>query len=205
MDLLERRNMLMRGGDSTDWKALFMGMVDGSLSGDIVIPDTVTTIREGAFNGMTALTSVVATGVTSIGTNAFNWCLNIESVTFGTINAIGSNVFSNCRKLITPITLSDAVTSIGASAFTNCYKIPWIDIGGGVTSIGNQALRHLNSCQYIICRATTPPTMTYFADSNITPQYPIYVPDASVAAYKAESGWSNYGDRIKPLSDFNNT
>lgn len=204
MDLMQRRNILMRGGDSTDWKALFMGMVDGTLSGDIIIPDTVTYIRSYAFSGIHELTSVVASGVSSIGGYAFQSCINLESVSLGTINAIGGSAFFNCRKLATPITLSDNVTTLGGSTFFNCYKIPWVDVGAGVTSIGSQCFRYLDSCQYVIMRPTTPPTLATLNFIGVsTGSYPIYVPDASVATYKAANDWSSLASRIFPISDLN--
>lgn len=42
-----------------------------------------------------------------------------------------------------------------------------------------------------------------FGGSNNT-KYKIYVPDASVNAYKAAEGWSNLADKIFPLSQIKN-
>ena len=60
----------------------------------------------------------------------------------------------------------------------------------------------------IYCKAITPPVAVKFTEGDfnqyqfwnifdgITPEYKIYVPVASVDAYKNADGWSDYADRI---------
>lgn len=54
---------------------------------------------------------------------------------------------------------------------------------------------------FIIMEATTPPT----AGANLFQSCPaltsIYVPDASVEAYKAATNWSTYASKIKGISE----
>ena len=57
------------------------------------------------------------------------------------------------------------------------------------------------SLQYVICQAVTPPTIGTDNFTN-TNNCPIYVPDASVTAYREASVWVSYADRIKPLSEY---
>lgn len=45
----------------------------------------------------------------------------------------------------------------------------------------------------IYCKATTPPTL----GSNAFDYTIIYVPQASVEAYKSADGWSEYANRIE--------
>ena len=55
--------------------------------------------------------------------------------------------------------------------------------------------------QYAIVKATTPPTL----GTNGSMGYgnsPIYVPDASVDAYKSATNWSVIASRICPLSEY---
>ncbi|MDE6783904.1 MAG: leucine-rich repeat protein, partial [Ruminococcus sp.] len=58
-------------------------MIDGSTcEGDIVIPDSVTSISDGAFISCSGLLSItIPDSVTSIGTGAFFECSNLESIT----------------------------------------------------------------------------------------------------------------------------
>lgn len=196
------RRMMMRSGDSTDWKSLFIGVVDGSIAGDITLPDDVTTIKQYCFAGCVDLTSVNAPNVTVLGVNAFNGARALKYLTIGTLQSIGGSVFSNCRALESPIVIGNSVTEIGSTTFFNCYKLPYVDVGTGVTSIGTQAFRYNTEMQYVIMRPTSPPTLygNNFIEVS-TASYPIYVPDESVAAYKAANNWSALASRIFPLSD----
>ncbi len=87
--------------------------IDGKeILGELIIPDSVTSIGDGAFTGCKGLTSITIP----------------DSVT-----SIGEHVFEGCTGL-TSITIPDSVTSIGYSAFGNCTgltiyceaaNIPW--------------------------------------------------------------------------------
>lgn len=196
-----RRRMGARGS-SIDWESIARGLLTNSLSGVVELPDDITLLRPYCFYNCYHVTGIIARGVTDIGESAFNYMINLESLELDTITNIRANAFSNCRKLETPIVISDSVTALPQTVFFSCYKIPYIDVGTGVTSIGNQCFRYLENCQYVIMRPTTPPTLgtNNFVNSSAA-TYPIYVPDASVNDYKAESGWSSFASRIKPISE----
>lgn len=77
---------------------------------------------------------------------------------------------------MTSITIPESVTSIGGSAFLNCR------FGAG-----------------FYCECATPPAITRdtpFGYNRIS--FKIYVPRASVDAYKAADGWKEYADAIEP-------
>ena len=187
---------------SIDWESIARGLLTNSLSGVVKLPDDITLLKEYCFYYCQNVTGVVARGVTNIKESAFNYMINLESLELGTITNIGASAFSNCRKLETPIVISNSVTALPQTVFFNCYKIPYIDVGTGVTSIGNQCFRYLTNCQYVIMRPTTPPTLGILNFVNSTAAtYPIYVPDASVNTYKAASGWDALASRIFPISD----
>jgi hypothetical protein len=65
---------------------------------ELVIPDDVQSIGDGAFYRCSSLTSVTfGSGVTSIGDWAFERCSNLTSVTLGSgVTSIGNGVFSGC-------------------------------------------------------------------------------------------------------------
>ena len=73
-------------------KHLFM---DGKEITDLVIPNSVTSIRGSAFSYCTGLTSVtIPNSVTSIGERAFYGCSKLTSVTIGSgVTSIGSSAF----------------------------------------------------------------------------------------------------------------
>ena len=72
-----------------------------SASGDVTIPNGVTSIGFDAFSGCNNLTSVIIPdSVTSIGSDAFEDCENLESVTIGAgVTSIESDSFSGCSSL----------------------------------------------------------------------------------------------------------
>ena len=73
----------------------------GGKSGAYVIPDSVTSIFEGAFYNCTGLTSVtIPDSVTSIGISAFSGCSSLTSITIpDSVTSIGSYAFNSCSSL----------------------------------------------------------------------------------------------------------
>ncbi|MBO7203175.1 MAG: leucine-rich repeat domain-containing protein, partial [Paludibacteraceae bacterium] len=109
-------------------------------TGSVTIPNSVTSIRRGAFYDCTGLTSVtIPNSVTSIGNAAFEDCTGLTSVTIGNgVTSIGDFAFYGCTGL-TNITIPNSVTSIGEYAFRGCTGLTSVTIGNGVTSIGDFA------------------------------------------------------------------
>ena len=105
-----------------------------------VIPDSVTRIGDGAFEGCTSLKSLVTPdSVTSIGGSAFENCYSLSSLVLpDSVTSIGAWAFSGCSDLA-DIVIPDGVTSIGNYAFCGCESLADIVIPDGVTSIGKYA------------------------------------------------------------------
>ena len=76
--------------------------LNGELVTELVIPDSVTSIRSYAFYGCDSLTSVViGNNVTSIGDYAFYSCDSLTSITIGNnVTSIGDYAFYDCRSLM---------------------------------------------------------------------------------------------------------
>ena len=118
---------------------------DTSISGDVVIPDTlgghpVTRIGYRAFEDCTNLTSItIPNSVTSIGSEAFYYCTGLKSIVIpDSVTKIGNEAFYNCKSL-TSITIPSSVTWIGGGAFGYCTSLTSITIPSSVESIGNGA------------------------------------------------------------------
>ena len=125
--------------------------LNGNLVTDLVIPYSVTSIDEYAFNGCSSLASVtISNSVTSIGSYAFNGCNNLTSVTISnSVTSIGSYAFNGCNNL-TSVIIPDGVTSIGSGAFSNCSSLTKVTIPDGVTSIGGSAFYNCNNLTSVI-------------------------------------------------------
>ena len=107
---------------------------------NLIIPNSVTSIGDGAFYDCSGLTSVtIPNSVTSIGNSAFWDCSGLTSVTIpNSVTSIGYSAFVNCSSL-TSVTIPNSVTSIGEWAFMYCSGLTSIIIPNSVTSIGSNA------------------------------------------------------------------
>ncbi|MBE6212420.1 MAG: hypothetical protein E7129_04695 [Rikenellaceae bacterium] len=187
----------------------------------VIIPDSVTLIGGSAFCGCDSLTSVtIGNGVTSIGEYAFNGCDSLTSVTIGnSVTSIGNLAFCNCTSLVsvtignsvtsigglafkgctslTAIAFPDATKTIGGEAFYNCATLEKIEMGSGMKTISADAFWGCYLLKEIYCKAATPPTghANMFVCAVLDAK--IYVPTASVEAYKAAQYWSDYADYIE--------
>ena len=127
----------------------------------VVVPDSITSIEDGAFSGCTGLTDVtIPNSVTSIGDYAFSGCRALTSVTIpGSVTSIEAYAFSSCRGL-TSVTIPDSVTTIGWYAFYGCRGLTSVTIPDSVTNIGNYAFCGCNS---LTC-AKIPGSVTIIGD-----------------------------------------
>ena len=162
---------------------------------DLVIPNSVTSIRDYAFLDCKALTSVtIPSSVKSIGKNAFSGCKGLTSVSIpNSVKSIGGLAFSRCYGL-TSVTIGNSVKSIGHSAFYNCSGLISITIGNSVTSIGEWAFRDCSELLDVYCHAEKVPSTESDAFEGSYPENAtLHVPDASIDSYKAKTPWSSFG------------
>ena len=104
-----------------------------------VIPASVTSIGESAFEGCSFAKITIPSNIVEIGNSAFSGCGNLEKVNLNEgLETIGTSAFENCSALNT-INIPATVTSIGDSAFSGCLLITEITIPESVNQIGNNA------------------------------------------------------------------
>ena len=107
---------------------------------DVRVPDSVTSIGNGAFSNCYGLTSVIIpNSVTSIGDVAFRDCTGLTSVIIGNgVTRIGDRTFSNCTGL-SSVFIGNSVTTIGGYAFYDCTSLTSVTISDSITSVGVDA------------------------------------------------------------------
>ena len=122
--------------------------------------------------------TVIPDDIETIGYNAFNGCINLHSIEIPssvTVIQDAAFAYTGLRTVVIP----ESVTTIGSMAFLN-YE-------------GENEL----TCITIL--ATNPQPSTDQMLGAYSESFPICVPDASIAAYKA--AWPDYADRIRGLLD----
>ncbi len=115
------------------------------------IPNSVTTIGEGAFCGCDSFTNInIPNSVTTIGKFAFSDCDSLTSINIpNSVTTIGDWAFSGCHSL-TSINISNSVTTIGNGAFSHCDSLTSITIPSSVvTIIGNPFYHCINLPSHI--------------------------------------------------------
>lgn len=139
----------------------------------IILPNSINEIPNGTFCDLQYLeTVIIPNSVTSIGDSAFYGCHKLANAN-----------------------IPNSVTSIGNNAFARCSKL-YINIPNSVTSIGDLAFKGCSELESVYCKAVIPPTGgTRMFDGNASNRK-IYVPAASVDAYKSANYWSDYADSI---------
>ena len=117
----------------------------------IIIPDSVTSIGDGAFSECHSLKSInIPDSVTRIGYSAFKSCGGLTSISIPpSLTTIEDGTFLGCHSLRN-INIPDTVTRIGRSAFEDCDSLTSINIPPSLTTIedgtflGCHSLRNIN-------------------------------------------------------------
>lgn len=119
--------------------------------GGYIIPNSVTSIANNAFEYCSNLTSVtIPDKVTTIGTFAFSDCVRLSDITIGNgLTSIGDFAFANCAKL-TSVTIPSSVTSLGQWVFSDCTNLTSISLGSGLNNIGYYAFSQCYSLPGIV-------------------------------------------------------
>ena len=124
----------------------------------LVIPDSVTTILDYAFQKCEKLTTIkFSIGLKGIGRNAFYKCTSLKSVNLSTdtMSKILEAAFGGCTAL-NEVILGENITYIGDEAFMRCSSLTNINMPKNLVEIGQSAFAECSSIQSV----TIPKTLT---------------------------------------------
>lgn len=160
-------------------------------------------IGKRTFEGCSQLIRVSCPKLAGTLDGTFYKCASLEYVDLPLVTELASyqnsGAFRECTSL-KEVNLP-RIIKVNGSSFEKCYGLLSVKLGENLNYIGNSAFSNCSSMQYLIVKAITPPTLTNSNAFDNTNNCPIYVPDASVEAYKTATNWVTYAYRIKPLSD----
>ena len=186
---------------------------------EIRLPSSLTTIydgsdayKNGAFYGCSSLVSVGdMSHITRIGRMAFRDCSSFSqeinapsvegSIGYYTFYGTAIKKVSNLGNATILEGVSIASVNSPAGAFARCISLEEVRIPATMTSIQKGTFGFCTALKTIICEATTPPSLDANAWYGSNALTAIYVPDASLEAYKTATNWNQYADRIHPLSE----
>lgn len=109
--------------------------------------------------------------------------------------------FAGYQQMITSVLIGDSVTYIGNYTFVAFMSMTEITILGEVSGIGQNAFYYCNALSSITCWSVTPPviagSMVFYA---VPATATVYVPSASIEAYRAAQGWNGFRD-FRPIPE----
>ena len=139
-------------------------------------------------------TYVIPNSVTTIGEWAFEGCLSLTSITIPrSVTTIGNHAFDGCNSL-TSIIIPSSVTKIEYYAFTRCGSLTSITIPSSVTKIGSGAFDFCNSLTSITNLNPVPveiKELNVFGEVNQS-ACTLKVPMGSVSAYQNAEVWKEF-------------
>lgn len=170
-----RRNMMAASrGAGVDWESAARAFCGDTTPETLVIPEGITKLRNYAFYKIVATKVILpSTLVDPVGIYCFDSCANLNEVVLG-----------------------DGIERLRERMFSGCPNLKSLTIPTQVNRMDNFAFTTLDE---LICLPTTPPVVGQNLIKYVSTV--IYVPDASVSAYKAATYWSPYASIIKPLSE----
>ena len=175
----------------------------------------VTSIRQYAFRGATALVSVKLPEATSIATNSFYGCSKMTSFVAPKLKTIADNAFNGCS--IIPNIVLPSLTSGGSYMFRYCYGLLTIDFAVCANIVANMFYdcRRLTA---VILRSSTMAALAntsaftncyHFHGTKNSTYNPnglkdgyIYVPAALIEEYKAATNWSTFASQFRTIEDY---
>ena len=165
------------------------------------MPDSVTVMGHSVFSKCSALKSVhISESLVDIGSAMFWDCPSLEEgILPGGVRSL-KNIYVYCPSLKKVVIGSKdsapGVTLIENCGVANCENIEYLELGANIDSLEHLALVDLINLKVLISWAPVPPRChDYWSSFDPSPQYmtaPLYVPKASLEAYRTANEWKNF-------------
>ena len=125
-----------------------------NLTGNLVLPNSVTTIGEQAFSGCSGFTGdlTIPNSVKTIGEHAFSGCSGFtgDLIIPNSVTTIRKRAFYGCSGFTGSLTLPNSVTTIESSAFYNCKGFTGdLSLPKSLEVVGTGFLEKCNNIQTI--------------------------------------------------------
>ena len=117
----------------------------------------------------------------------------IDLLNFASVTSFANNSFYNCSSIRFAVLPPNLVT-MNQRGFQGCTSLLVCTIPSTFRTFGDLAFYNSTRIRALIFFCETPPS--YNRTLNSTGSRKVYVPDDSVEAYKAASGWSSYASSI---------
>lgn len=158
-----------------------------------VLPEGLTSLGYRCFYQNDSLVDInLPSTLTSIDGSFYN-CGSLESIDIpGGVEILTKEIFNACRKLKN-VGLHHGLKAIYQYAFYGCSGLTELTFPSTLDSIGSSVFSSAKNITKLTCRAITPPAVS--ADAVFSPfaaNCVLYVPEESIAAYKAAPGWKNF-------------
>ena len=167
----------------------------------IVIPSTVSTISEGAFANCEGLERVIiCSPLTYIGKSAFYSTGLREFIINESVKEIGEGAFKECPNL-RRVVIGEGLEKLDTGVFNYCYTLKSITLPSTLKEVGEACFDswEVPRLETLIVYAPTPPyAPNEIIGDDAAAFTNLYVPAASVEAYRNAPGWSKFKN-ILPL------
>lgn len=158
----------------------------------VTLPDGLKVLGDQAFGNCKKLpTIVIPSSVDSIG-SAFWGCDMINNIELPAgLTELGASTFYDCKAL-TNITIKDGLKEIKSMVFSGCTSLAELILPASMESVAGTAFWSCNALKKFTCKAVTPPTTIDNAFEDFAETCTLYVPEESIPAYKAATGWKHF-------------
>lgn len=210
-------NLILPEGLSRIENAVFSNC--NHLTGDLIIPQNVKEIMYDAFSGCSGLNGrlTLPEGLKHIENGAFKSCkfsgplvlpstlkfIGRESFSYNmfsgelklpaSLQDLCPNAFEYCSRISGTLEIPENITAIMENTFGGCESIQKLILHSKIDVIKSDAFENCFGMESIVCNAVNPPYVESGAFDGVSKSNVVVeVPEASLAAYRTASGWSDF-------------